>query len=68
MVGPTYASVAVQNKLTFNKKCSYQLKFNSTNGGTVADLTSNNIGIMAIGSAAASQFLDMQCRIRFSDD
>lgn len=67
LTGPVYSTHRVQKTLIWNKKCDIPLKFNATNGGTVADLTSNNIGILGIAQSANGGSLDVGVRIRFRD-
>lgn len=67
LAGPVYASTLMQKVLTFNKKCDFSIKFDA-DAGAITDITSNNIGIMAIASTANNAFLDMTSRIRFSDN
>lgn len=66
--GPTYSSPESQCQLKpLNKKVNIPVYFNSTNGGTVADVVSNNIGILVIADVATNAYLDGFFRIRFSD-
>lgn len=69
LTGPVYATHRIQENLTWNKKnMSMKIKYNGTNGGTVADLTSNNIGVLGIAQSSNGGSLDAQIRVRFSDN
>jgi len=67
LAGPLHYTPGRKVKLTYNKtKCNIPLKFDA-DAGAITDLTSNNIGIMAISDSDAGCFLDVQARLRFTD-
>lgn len=51
------------------KKCNITTEYNSTNGGTIADITKNSIYLLTIATGFATTVLfdDIRIRIKFSD-
>lgn len=55
-------------KLKFNKKCQIPIEFSSTTGA-VTELRTNNICIMAVSDLGDDvHTLQLQCRVRFTDN
>lgn len=60
--------VASSQKIKLNKKCTIPIYYNTGNNGDVTDITSNNIGVMAISQNASLSFMEATVRIRYTDD
>lgn len=68
LAGPVYASPETRHDFPdLNRKVNIPIHFNSTNGGTVADCTSNNIGVLCIADVAVGAYIDGYFRIRYVD-
>lgn len=70
IAGPAYVTTVANRVMKpVNIKCNIPVEFSSTTGA-IGEITSNNIGILAICSnvnAAHNPLLDVQTRIRFTD-
>lgn len=67
LAGPVYSSPESQyNFEDLNKKVNIPIHFQG-NAGTVADIASDNIGILCIADVATNAFLDGYFRIRYTD-
>lgn len=68
------ANVVIQNGLVKNFKLSYRfrkpfsVKFNSTNGGTVADIVDNSLHLIArVSNTGMAPSICYQCRVVYTD-
>lgn len=67
LTSSAFTSPRLMKYIKFNKKCNIPIRFND-NGNTIASITSNNIGVAAIALTANGTFLDVQARVRFTDN
>ena len=61
-----YRQAEVVREFSFNKQCNIPIEFSGADG-TMDEITSNNIGVLLIGTNGAAGFLSTM-RLRFSDN